>query len=159
VSRKSLDTGGKILNIERQSNFCVTLYIQEFFNMESSLERAPALTLYKSVTIAGKCGEGFYINFNYEQGSPKTFHSWYQWRKLHFCRKYSKAGRPMEGEADVNEDFLYFSRKSQSSPFFKSSVILTPRFVEQVYRFTAVIPRIRQVTLRIATESYNSERF
>jgi hypothetical protein len=31
--------------------------------------------------------------------------------------------------------------------FFKSSVTLAPRFVEQVYRFMAVIPRIRQVTL------------
>jgi hypothetical protein len=28
VSQKSLDTGGNILNIERQSDFCVTLYIQ-----------------------------------------------------------------------------------------------------------------------------------
>jgi len=43
--------------------------------------------------------------------------------------------------------------------FFNSSVTLTPRFVDQVYRFMAVIPRIRQVTLSAAKESHNSERF
>ena len=60
----------------------------------------------------------------------------------------------MEGAADVNEDFSYFSKKSLKVRLsFKSSVILTPCFVEQVYRCMAVIPRIRQVTLSVATES------
>ena len=59
----------------------------------------------------------------------------------------------MEGAADVNEDFSYFSNKPQSTAFFKISVTLNPRFVVQVYQCMAVIPPIRQVTLRTATES------
>jgi hypothetical protein len=69
--------------------------------------------------VDGKCGKSFYIHLKYEQKSPKTFQSWYQWRKLHLCRKYNKAGWPMEGAADVNEDCSYFSKKSQSSAFFQ----------------------------------------
>jgi len=93
--------------------------------------------------------------FQVSAGIPKTFQSWYQWRKLHLWRKLNKAGRPMEGEADVNEDFSYFTNKSESSAFFKSSVTLTPRFVVQVYQFMAVILRVRQVTLSTTTESYS----
>ena len=65
----------------------------------------------------------------------------------------------MEGAADVNEDFFYFSNKFQSYAFFKSSVTLNPRFVVQVYQIMAVIPRIRQVTSSTTTESYNSKCF
>jgi len=120
----------------------------------SSLQDAAA-----SVMVAGKCEKGSYINFKYEHGSQKLFTVRTNGLNFLVCRKYNKAGRPMEGCGLFNEDFSYFSKKSQSSAFFKPSITLTPRFVEQVYRFMAVIPRIRQVTLSIATKSYNSERF
>jgi hypothetical protein len=67
--------------------------------------------------VAGNCGKGFMST------DRKHFSQLHQWRKLHLCRKYNKSGRPMEGVADVNEDFSDVSKKSQSSAFFLFSIV------------------------------------
>jgi hypothetical protein len=63
VPQKSHDTGSNSLNIECESDFCATPYIQELCNTVIAKDG----TRFDAVMAIGSCGKAFYINFKYEQ--------------------------------------------------------------------------------------------
>jgi hypothetical protein len=87
-------TGGNILNIECQSDFCATLYIQEFCNTVIAKDG----TCFDAIKICyGRCGKGIYINFKHKQGSQ----NFSQLVPL----AYPSRGAGKEA-ADINEDLF-----------------------------------------------------